>query len=206
MDALHYLASTDCVMNELIQSLENFEIPKINNHYFDALVRIIISQQLSNKSASSIICKLENKVGTVITEYSITEMTIEDLYSIGVSRAKSHCIHRVAQMMEHKELNFEKLNELSNLEIVEILTAIKGIGTWSAMMFLIFSCGRHDVFSPSDAGLKRAVGKFYKTNIDNSQHLDAFAEKWRIDQLLHWFYGVHLINYSDYLSVLSKLM
>ena len=98
----------------------------------------------------------------------------------GLSGSKVQYIKNIARAVESGEINFRKLSKASNEEVIESLTKIKGIGRWSAEMFLMFSLARPDVFSKGDLGLKIAIKKLY--NLEprkNKKKYEALVESWK---------------------------
>jgi DNA-3-methyladenine glycosylase II len=132
---------------------------------FRALITSIISQQLSSKVAHAIRTRLEEKV-VDITPQSILPLRITSLRRIGLSAAKTEYIKNIAKLVRHGSLNLEELALHDDDAVIGNLIKIKGIGRWTAEMFLIFGLGRTDVFSPGDAGIQRAMRNLYGEQID----------------------------------------
>jgi DNA-3-methyladenine glycosylase II len=144
----------------------------------------IISQQLSTKVAAII---YERFLGLYPakkpTIQKVLDTPEETLRGIGISYAKINYIYAVARFcLEHK-ITDKKLQQLSNEEIIELLTQIKGVGKWTVEMLLMFSLGREDVFAVDDLGIQQAMTKLYHLNPTNKKQfkLDmiATAEAWR---------------------------
>ena len=134
------------------------------------LIKSVIGQQLSVAAAKSIWNRLESKTNNqqqIIEKLSKIDFKINNKY--GISKQKIVCIQTVIGKCKSNELNFQDLNNLSDEDVVNELTKIKGIGIWTAEMFLIFSLKRQDVFSSRDAGLVRAVKNSYLVGSTSSQ-------------------------------------
>ena len=147
------------------------------------LIASIISQQLSTKVAKVIYERFLDLYGKQEPKpQQIIETSIETLRSVGLSNAKASYVKNVAAFcLEHK-ITDKKLNALSNKEIIELLTQIKGVGSWTVEMLLMFSLGREDVFAVDDLGIQQAMIKLYKLeNLDKKalkQKMISISEKW----------------------------
>ena len=160
--AKQYLLKNDPVLGKIINEIGDCPL-KPHNRYYQELVEAIIGQQLSIKAAASIIKRfLELFNGDFPNPKQILAKDHQQLRSAGLSNAKANYIRDLAQHIETGELVVEKLPSLSNQEVIKELTAVKGIGEWTAHMFLIFSLGRLDVLPVGDLGLKIGVQKAYK--------------------------------------------
>ncbi len=149
------------------------------NEYFFQLCRSINNQQLSNKAAATIFerfCNLFPKKEP--TAHALHKLSIQKLKSAGLSRQKIAYLKDIAKKIESKEIVLEKLQTLSNEEVIESLTKIKGIGLWTAQMFLMFSLGREDVFSFGDAGLRNAMKKLYSLQELTKDQAEQIATRW----------------------------
>lgn len=124
---------------------------------FAALGRSIISQQISTKAANTIRKRLEVTLG--LTPEGVSSVPVDILRQTGLSRTKAASLQSLAQFALDGGLN--KLALLSDDEVVQRLVAIKGIGRWTADMFLIFGLWRPDIWPVSDAGLRSAVARSY---------------------------------------------
>lgn len=134
-----------------------------STNFFKALVDSIISQQLSTKVADVI----SNRVYALLpvgnlTPEAMLAVATEDLRAVGVSYAKIRYIKDLADRVVTRKLNLDHIDDVSNSEVIEQLTVVKGIGPWTAEMFLMFALAREDVFSVGDFGLRRAVQKLYQ--------------------------------------------
>lgn len=139
--------------------------------YFGQLVENIIGQQLSNKVADVIVKRVKDAVGGTWQPELVLVTEHEKLRAAGVSNAKATYIHNIAQAWKDTKNTGMNLQNLSDEEVIEYLTRIKGIGRWTAEMFLLFSLGRPDVFSIGDYGLKRAIIKHYKVEPKAKPHI-----------------------------------
>lgn len=172
------LSSADECLAKLISSLGDHSL-QLRSNYFESLIRIIVGQQLSIQAARKIWVNLKKVCGEY-TPTQILHTDIEDLKAAGLSTAKASYIHGLAYQIVNRGLNIEELSLLEDEAVIKKLVEIKGIGTWSAEMFLIFSLGRLDVFSYDDAGLRRGIRWLYRLPTKTPQkHYLQIAEKWR---------------------------
>jgi DNA-3-methyladenine glycosylase II len=142
-----------------------FELKKPEN-LFETLCESIVSQQLSVKAGDTIFGRvLDLLPDRKLTPENILIQKDQDLRDAGLSWGKVSYLKDLAQKVKDKEVVLEQLDELSEEEAIKELTKIKGIGKWTAEMFLMFALGREDVFSHGDVGLQNAIKKLYKEKI-----------------------------------------
>jgi DNA-3-methyladenine glycosylase II len=148
---------------------------------YGTLVRSIVGQQLSTKAAESIYRRvLELFGGEVPKPAELIAVDPETLRGAGLSRAKVAYLRDLAERVEDGDLDLDRLAELSDAQVVEQLTAVKGIGQWSADMFLIFHLGRPDVLAVGDLGIRRAAERAYGlAELPEAETLNRIAEPWR---------------------------
>ena len=176
--ALKHFKNVDTLLYELAISIEPF-IPMLpTTEHFTRLARSIVGQQLSVKAAQTIFTRFQNLMDDKITPERIIKIDKEKMRECGISYPKISYIKDLAEKVIEKKLILENIHELDNETIIKNLTIVKGIGAWSAEMFLMFSLGRPDVFSTGDLGLKNAMKKLYGIeNITNEQMLE-ISKKW----------------------------
>lgn len=171
ISAAKHLSRLDALLAVVIKASPACTI-KPHQNYYQELVESIISQQLSVKAARSILLKfLDLFENTFPTPEQILAKTVEELRTAGLSNAKARYIQDLAQHVQSKQLNLNILNTLSNDGIIKELTAVKGIGEWTAHMFLMFAMGRLDVLPHGDLGIKNGIQKLYSLD-----HLPTPAE------------------------------
>ena len=154
---------------------------KLKRDRFQALVFSIVSQQISGKAAEAIRLKLMDRLGpTGFTPGYISTLAIEDLRAVGLSKQKASYILDLAQRVHEGALPLERLARLPDDAVVEALIQVKGIGVWTAHMFLMFSLGRLDVLPHGDYGVRSAIQKLYGLDeLPNRQECHRIAEPWR---------------------------
>jgi DNA-3-methyladenine glycosylase II len=174
-----YLMQADPVLKEIILSSPDITIP-LDDDYFESLANAIIGQQLSGRVTEVIWKRLSDLLAGDINPKKLIETSDENLRAIGISNAKVSYLKNLSLAILQGTLDLDKLDLMQDDEVMKQLTAIKGIGNWTAEMFLIFSLNRPDVFSDGDGGLYRAVKKAYKLEKDPTrQQLQEISDKWR---------------------------
>ena len=149
---------------QLAPVIARFGLCAVEPHtdYYRELVDSIISQQLSIKASATIVKRFVALFGdTFPTPEQILERDIDELRAVGMSRSKASYVLDLATHILDNKLQPEKLPALSNEEVIRELTAVKGIGEWTAHMFLIFSLGRLDVLATGDLGVRMAMKRLY---------------------------------------------
>lgn len=157
---------------------------------YGALVRTIVGQQLSTKAARSIY----NRLATIFGARPPTpeELLVADedqLRAAGLSRPKIRYLRDLADHIISGEMDLEAFGDLADDEVTERITAVKGLGPWSADMFLMFHLERPDVLPVGDLGIRRAVERTYGLEaMPNPDELRAIAEPWQPHRTLACFY------------------
>jgi len=170
--------SEDRYIGPLIKKYGDCTIkPKHHRDYFEDLCGAIIGQQLSGRVADVIFKRFEVCVRRVKPQ-NILGTTDQKLRDCGMSWAKVSFIKNLAEKTQTGELKTKKLAKLSDEEVEKELVAIKGIGKWTAQMFLIFTLGRPDVFPIDDLGIKNGMKKIIKKEMTKGQMIN-FAERWK---------------------------
>jgi DNA-3-methyladenine glycosylase II len=147
---------------------------------YETLVRAIAFQQLNGKAATTIFNRLVDAAGGRITPKSILALTEAQMRACGLSRQKLSYIRDLAEKTHAGEVDFARLPSMSDGDVIAHLTRVKGIGVWSAQMFLIFSLRRPDVMPTADYGLLTAIKKHYgKRKLPKPAQTLRLAEPWR---------------------------
>jgi DNA-3-methyladenine glycosylase II len=160
-NSLARLAKNDPVFEVLIQT---YPAPSFEKHenYYQELVESIISQQLSIKAAAKILERFRALFSEDFpTPQQILTVSIEELRSVGLSRQKASYIQDLAEKVLDGTVVFDGLDQLSNQEIIDELTKVKGVGEWTVHMFLMFCMARPDVLAYGDLGIRNGVTKLY---------------------------------------------
>jgi DNA-3-methyladenine glycosylase II len=148
---------------------------------YGALLRSIVGQQLSTKAASSIYGRLTEQFGGhAPTPRQLLAADPEQIRGAGLSRPKVAYLRDLAQHVEDGTLELERLPDLPDEEVAAQLTAIKGLGQWTADMFLMFHLGRPDVLPVGDLGIRRAAQIEYRMRkLPDAKRLERVARPWR---------------------------
>ena len=173
MDYISHL-SKDKKLREVLAEQDPFEL-KTRKNICLRLCASIMSQQLSTKVAEVIFKRfLQLYDGAEPTPQQIVATPFEQLRGIGLSNAKTQYVLNVAQFAIDNSLDDKLLKKMSNEQVIELLTQIKGVGKWTVEMLLMFTLGREDIFSIDDYGIQTAVKKIYALDDSNKK---AFREK-----------------------------
>lgn len=157
-----YLTANDPVLAPIIRQAGLCTI-RPHRNYYQELVSSIISQQLSVKAAAAIEQRFVALYGGQFpAPRQILTKDIEQLRVIGFSRAKAAYVRDLAQHVLDGKVKFDHLDGLSNQAVISELTAVKGIGEWTAHMFLMFCMGRSDILPVGDLGIRNGITKLYK--------------------------------------------
>lgn len=163
--------SKDKKFAPLLHSVEPYELKKRKNICL-RLCASIMSQQLSTKVADVIFKRfLELYNGEEPTPQQIVDTPFDKLRGIGLSNAKVNYVQNVAQYVIEHKADDKMLHKMSNEEVIEFLTPIKGVGKWTVEMLLMFTLGREDVFAVDDLGIQQAMAKVYKLDLADKKGL-----------------------------------
>lgn len=167
-------------MREVIQRAGPFAL-KLKRDRFQALVYSILAQQISTKAAAAVRRKFEELLAPEgMTAGHISTFSLEELRTAGLSRQKASYILDLARHVHVGTLPLSRIARLSDDEVIELLIQVKGIGVWTAHMFLIFSLGRLDILPHGDYGVRSAIQKLYRLeDLPDRQTCHRIAEPWR---------------------------
>jgi len=175
-----YLSRRDPKMRQLIRQVGPFGLKPQRGGY-RMLVRAILSQQISVAAARTIRGRLQAKLpGGRFVPAAVNSLTDEQLQAVGVSAQKRTYLRDLTERTMDGRLSFRHMSRLDDEAIITELTQVKGIGRWTAQMFLLFSLGRPDVFAPDDLGIRNAMIRIYELDSDVQRTiLEEVAECWR---------------------------
>ena len=177
---LKHLKQADKKMGRLIAEFEKPEFKKDLN-YFEALVRAIVYQQLSGKAAATIYKRFKNLFikNKYPSPIMVMERSHEELRSVGLSNQKASYIHNIADAFYTGAIP-KDINIIGDKEVIECLTTIKGVGPWTAEMFLMFTLNRPDVFPVTDLGIQKGFQLFFQLDkLPRPDQMMEKAESWR---------------------------
>jgi len=162
------LSKRDPILRKIINKFNKGYLTSRKDPFF-SLCRTIIGQQISTKAADSIWSKFEIKCKKKIVPETVLKLTSSSLKSAGLSRQKITYLKNIAKSFKNKSFNIRDLKKMDDDSAIDYITKLKGLGIWSAQMFLMFNLNRPDIFPTKDIGLIRAISKNYKTSYPPSE-------------------------------------
>jgi len=159
--AINHLKKADPVLRDIIQRVGAYRI-EYGDPAFESLAEAIVYQQLNGKAALTIFKRFAALAGEPLTPEGILKLTEAQMRGAGLSKQKTSYLRDLAKRTQSGELNFADLVNLSDEAVIERLTQVKGIGVWTAHMFLMFSLRRPNVLPTGDFGVKMAIKRNYK--------------------------------------------
>jgi len=176
--AVHHLKKCDPVLRAIIERVGpcrmEFGVPE-----FSSLAEAIVYQQLNGKAAVTIFNRFAKLAGDPITPQGILQLSDEQLRNVGLSKQKSAYLKDLAAKTAAGLLDFSRLSDLSDDEVIRHLTQVKGVGVWTAHMFLMFSLRRPNILPTGDYGVQVAVKKHYKKRkLPKPKEMEKIARAW----------------------------
>lgn len=176
--AIIHLKKADPVLGSLIGKVGPFRM-EYGEPTFHSVAEAIIYQQLNGKAAVTIFKRFTDLAGLPLTPDGIRKLTDEQLRAVGLSKQKSSYVRDLADKAKSGLLDFTRLHEQSDEEIIQHLTQVKGVGVWTAHMFLMFSLRRPDVLPTGDYGIQAAIKKHYrKRKLPKPKDMEKIARCW----------------------------
>ena len=162
--AIAHLTDADPVLGEVIRRVGPFRLSRrTEGTHFDAVCRSIIYQQLSGKAAATIHSRVLTLYGgRCPLPQELAETADEQLRGVGLSRQKLSYLKDLASRVASNELSIDTLHELADEDVIDTLVRVKGVGRWTAQMFLMFRLGRPDVLPELDLGIQNAIRRVYR--------------------------------------------
>ena len=162
------LSRRDPVLRKIIKKY-NKGFLTTKNKPFLSLCRTIVGQQISVKAADSIWLKFEKKCKKKIKPKTILKLSSRTLKTAGLSRQKVSYLKNIAKNFNNRSFDIKRLKKMKDIEAINYITQLKGLGVWSAQMFLMFNLNRSDIYPTADIGLLRAISINYKTGYPPSK-------------------------------------
>jgi len=176
--AVLYLSQSDPVLRAIIARVGPFRM-EYGDPEFHSLAEAIIYQQLNGKAAVTIFKRFAALAGEPLTPEGILKLSEEQLRSVGLSKQKSSYLRDLATKTHEGKLDFRRLPKLSDDQVIEHLTQVKGIGVWTAHMFLMFALRRPNVLPTGDFGVRMAIKKYYKKRkLPKPDQMEKIAKAW----------------------------
>ena len=176
--AVDHLKKSDPVLRAIIERVGpcrmEFSVPE-----FASVAEAIVYQQLNGKAAVTIFNRFAALAGDPLTPEGILKLSDAQMRAVGLSKQKSSYLQDLAKKTSDGLLNFARLPEMTDDEVIEHLTQVKGIGEWTAHMFLIFSLRRQNVLPTGDYGVQVAIKKHYKKRkLPKPKDMEKIARAW----------------------------
>ena len=176
--AVVHLKKSDPVLRAIIERVGPCRM-EFGPPEFHSLAEAIIYQQLNGKAAVTIFKRFAALAGEPLTPEGILKLTPEQMRAVGLSKQKSSYLFDMAERAQRGELDFTKLPNLSDEEVIKHLTQVKGVGVWTAHMFLMFTLRRPDVLPTGDYGVQAAIKKHYrKRKWPKPKDMEKIARPW----------------------------
>jgi 3-methyladenine DNA glycosylase/8-oxoguanine DNA glycosylase len=176
--AVNHLKKSDPVLRAIIERVGPFRM-EFGPPEFHSLAEAIVYQQLNGKAAETIFQRFSEVAGDPLTPQGILKLTGEQMRGVGLSKQKSSYLKDLAAKTSSGLLNFSKLSEMPDEEVIKHLTQVKGIGVWTAQMFLMFTLKRENVLPTGDYGVQAAIKKHYrKRQLPKPHVMEKIARPW----------------------------
>src|SRR3954470_2859607 len=158
--AVLHLKQSDPLMRTIIERVGPCRM-EFGDPTFHSLAEAIVYQQLNGKAAATIFNRFIALTGDPVTPEGILKLSAEQLRAVGLSKQKSSYLFDMAERARRGDLDFSKLADMTDEEVIEHLTQVKGVGVWTAHMFLMFTLQRANVLPTGDFGIRMAMYKHY---------------------------------------------
>lgn len=176
--AVNHLKKADPVLRAIIERVGPFRM-QYGPPEFSSLAESIVYQQLNGKAAETIFTRFAALAGDPLTPEGILKLTDTELRAAGLSKQKSAYLKDLATKTAAGLLDFKRLPELPDEEVIQHLTQVKGIGVWTAHMFLMFTLKRPDILPTGDYGVQAAIKKHYrKRQLPKPHVMEKIAKPW----------------------------
>jgi DNA-3-methyladenine glycosylase II len=176
--AVAHLKKSDPILRAIIERVGPCRM-EFGPPEFHSLAESIVYQQLNGKAAVVIFNRFTALAGDPVTPKGILRMTDDQMRGVGLSKQKASYLRDMAQRAERGDLDFSKLHTFSDDEVIKHLTQVKGVGVWTAHMFLMFTLQRPDILPTGDYGIQSAMQKAYKKRkLPNPKQMEKLAMAW----------------------------
>jgi DNA-3-methyladenine glycosylase II len=176
--AIFHLKKADPVLRGIIESVGPCRM-EFGEPEFSSLAEAIVYQQLNGKAAVTIFSRFADLAGRPLTPQGILKLTEAQMRAAGLSKQKLSYLRDLAAKTHAGELNFAQLPDMPDEEVIQHLTQVKGIGVWTAHMFLMFALRRPNVLPTGDYGVQVAMRKHYrKRKLPKPPQMEKIARSW----------------------------
>ncbi|MBE6874170.1 MAG: DNA-3-methyladenine glycosylase 2 family protein [Ruminococcus albus] len=177
--SVQYLCNKDKRLAKVISMVGTITYEPHNENPYSFLIHEIIEQMLSVKAGQKIYSRLEDLCDGMVTPKRITALSDNEIRGTGTSSSKVRCIRSVTEAVLYGDLDFDKMDTLSDEEVICSLTKLHGIGNWTAKMYLIFVLNRQDVLPIEDGAFLQVYRWMYKTQDCNKETVQNKCKKWK---------------------------
>ena len=176
--AINHLKKSDPILRAIIERVGPCRM-EFGEPVFHSLAEAIVYQQLNGKAAVTIFNRFTALAGEPVTPEGILKLTPENMRTVGLSKQKSSYLFDMAERASRGELDFTRLPDLTDEEVIKHLTQVKGVGVWTAHMFLMFTLKRPNVLPTGDFGVQMAIKKHYgKRKLPKPLQMEKIARPW----------------------------
>ena len=176
--AVTHLKKADPVLRAIIERIGPCKM-EYGPPEFHSLAEAIVYQQLNGKAAVTIFKRFTDLAGDPVTPAGILKLTAVQMRSVGLSKQKSSYLFDMAQRTQRGELDFARLGGMSDEEVIKHLTQVKGVGVWTAHMFLMFTLRRPNILPVGDFAVQMAIKKLYrKRKMPKPADMEKIARAW----------------------------
>ncbi len=176
--AIHHLKKSDPVLSAIIERVGPCRM-EFGPPEFHSLAEAIVYQQLNGKAAVTIFKRFAALAGDPVTAEGILKLTDAQMRTVGLSKQKTSYLKDMAERAARGELDFKRLPQMTDAEVIEHLTQVKGVGVWTAHMFLMFTLRRPNVLPTGDYGVQVAIKKHYKKRkLPKPVQMEKIARAW----------------------------
>jgi len=176
--AILHLKKSDPVLRAIIERVGPFRM-EYGEPTFHSLAEAIVYQQLNGKAAVSIFNRFTEAAGNPLTPGGILKLSAAQMRAVGLSKQKSSYLRDLAEKTQAGLLEFERMRQMTDEEVIQHLVQVKGVGVWTAHMFLMFTLRRPDVLPVGDYGVQSAIKKHYrKRKLPRPKDMEKIARVW----------------------------
>jgi len=176
--AVNHLKKSDPVLRAIIDRVGPCRM-EFGEPQFHSLAEAIVYQQLNGKAAVTIFKRFAALAGEPLTPAGILKLTNEQMRAVGLSKQKSAYLRDLAERAVRGDLDFSRLPKMKDDDVIQHLTQVKGIGVWTAHMFLMFTLRRPNVLPTGDFGIQTAIKKHYnKRKLPKPKQMEKIAKSW----------------------------
>ncbi|MBV8051472.1 MAG: DNA-3-methyladenine glycosylase 2 family protein [Acidobacteriaceae bacterium] len=176
--AILHLKKCDPVLRAIIERIGPFRM-EYGPPEFHSLAESILYQQLNGRAALTILNRFTAVAGDPLTPEGILKLSDEQMRAVGLSKQKSSYLRDLSERVAKGQLDFSRLHEMTDEDVIKHLTQVKGVGVWTAQMFLMFTLKRPNILPTGDFGIQMAMKKHYnKRKLPKPLHMAKIAKAW----------------------------